>query len=1016
MTTPLMAEGPRLMKVFHFAECAFSTRTLTLSHRGEPLKLRPKTAELLFFLLEHRDIVLDKETLIREVWRGTAVTEDVVFQGIRELRAVLKPCFDASPIKTFPKRGYQWVVPATWVDDAEDPSRSAPTSADSVSSNSSISEPAVDSPDIPAEPAALPNQNAVARRIPRPLMAAVAVVAVLAVGALWFRGLERKPEPRTLAVLSFSNLDGRADADWLRVAIPEMLRAELSQPDHIRAVSGELAARGSREWMSEEQGAAPRQIRQVGRLTASDLVVGGSYLHQGDALRINADLYDPISGKALFTKSTTGDPDRFLDMIRELGAALAEDLGADPERGGPGDEPDSLPDTREAAEHYARGLDFLHRGMPRAAVATLEKAVSLAPRFPMAHARLAEALEVMGRDQAARDAANRAFLYLDDLNPEARQRVEGMLYTSLGDHDAAITTYQRLHERFPDDTELRHKLARALIRAGRPAEVAPFLTGTERDSATLMFADLLRAEAGWALSDFKAMKRFANHATVKAQLVDTRYYLGKGMLLRSIAARNLGELDEADTDAVGAEALFTELADEGGKALAILQRANVLLARRQYHEADPLYVAAAEMLDRIGYKRELGSAYNNRGNIAQKLRDLSAAKNHYQRALALYRETGQKKRQANVLTNLAALARVEGANETAHDRYDEAVYLYKLVNDMGGLANARANQGILWVRMGRFPQAREALEEAVTHAAASGKQDALGNYLSNLATICRMRNDLLASTSYLERAVETYADQGNSRALAKTLLRLGDLRNEMGALDGAQTAIDRALAIYRDEKIALGVALSHMRLAETALLRGDFTRCQTLVREVEASLAAEPEYKPGSIELQFLVTRLALAMGRDGLAPAQRAASLAAEQKKKAYVIQSLDALRAAYLRAERFGDAFAVQRRLVGLLRAEKDQFLELETELGRAELLYERGDHETALGLLTQNLLEANRAGRLPLAIELELVKGRIQAELGDRNEAEGAWRRALAKAEHAGLAGHAERARQALATLVD
>ncbi len=48
---------------------------------------------------------------------------------------------------------------------------------------------------------------------------------------------------RSIAVLGFRNLSGRADADWLSTALAEMLTTELTAGDGLRAIAGENVAR-----------------------------------------------------------------------------------------------------------------------------------------------------------------------------------------------------------------------------------------------------------------------------------------------------------------------------------------------------------------------------------------------------------------------------------------------------------------------------------------------------------------------------------------------------------------------------------------------------------------------------------------------------------------------------------------------------------------------------------------------------------------------------------------------------
>ncbi|MFK8029358.1 MAG: winged helix-turn-helix domain-containing protein [Gammaproteobacteria bacterium] len=96
------------MRHLAFEQFRFNSQTLELRANGQVVTLRPKTAELLRELINARDRVVAKRELIANIWHTEHVTDQSVFQAISELRAVLAPL---TAIRTFPNRGYQWVLP-----------------------------------------------------------------------------------------------------------------------------------------------------------------------------------------------------------------------------------------------------------------------------------------------------------------------------------------------------------------------------------------------------------------------------------------------------------------------------------------------------------------------------------------------------------------------------------------------------------------------------------------------------------------------------------------------------------------------------------------------------------------------------------------------------------------------------------------------------------------------------------------------------------------------------------------
>src|SRR5215468_9479174 len=104
------------MKQFH------SFRLDTVNHclwrAGERVPIAPKAFDLLRYLVEHAERLVTHPELREALWPATHVSPDVVKKYVLEVRKILgdrseEPIF----IRTFPRRGYQFVAP---VRDASD--------------------------------------------------------------------------------------------------------------------------------------------------------------------------------------------------------------------------------------------------------------------------------------------------------------------------------------------------------------------------------------------------------------------------------------------------------------------------------------------------------------------------------------------------------------------------------------------------------------------------------------------------------------------------------------------------------------------------------------------------------------------------------------------------------------------------------------------------------------------------------------------------------------------------------
>ena len=80
-----------------------------LRHAGAPVRVDRKVFDLLCYLIEHRDRVVEKQELLDKVWSGDTVVEAVIPTAIARLRKALGQARDTTgPIQTVHGRGYRF--------------------------------------------------------------------------------------------------------------------------------------------------------------------------------------------------------------------------------------------------------------------------------------------------------------------------------------------------------------------------------------------------------------------------------------------------------------------------------------------------------------------------------------------------------------------------------------------------------------------------------------------------------------------------------------------------------------------------------------------------------------------------------------------------------------------------------------------------------------------------------------------------------------------------------------------
>src|SRR5262245_22051179 len=107
--------------MYQFQGYTLDTNRCLLRSADRELELRPKSFELLRYLVENADRLITKEELIKTIWPHVVVTDDSLTQCVSEARQAIG---DAGQIiiKTVPRRGYRFTALVSRVADGTAPS------------------------------------------------------------------------------------------------------------------------------------------------------------------------------------------------------------------------------------------------------------------------------------------------------------------------------------------------------------------------------------------------------------------------------------------------------------------------------------------------------------------------------------------------------------------------------------------------------------------------------------------------------------------------------------------------------------------------------------------------------------------------------------------------------------------------------------------------------------------------------------------------------------------------------
>lgn len=273
-------------------------RGLLLDEAGHEVPLRAKSFALLRTLALGAGRTFSKDELLDAVWPGVHVTEDSLFQCVREVRrAVRDP--DGRLLRTIPRQGYLLDAAAEIVPTARAPQALVRTLPAAAAPGQGDAETEVAQAPASVAPAARP-VSGVRSRLRVSILVSLLVGAGLLSALISMRrtgetvvatAAPRTVEGPVLAVLPFENLSGDPSQDYFATGITQEIVAALSRFREL-TVLGPFAGRP-----------APGGALETGRQLRAPYVLTGGVRRGSEDIRVTALLIDTRDGRNLWAES-----------------------------------------------------------------------------------------------------------------------------------------------------------------------------------------------------------------------------------------------------------------------------------------------------------------------------------------------------------------------------------------------------------------------------------------------------------------------------------------------------------------------------------------------------------------------------------------------------------------------------------------------------------------------------------------------------------------------------------------
>ena len=451
--------------MYEFDKFRFDPENHLLSRGGNPVSVTPKVFEVLLVLVQNAGRLTTKEELMSKVWPNSFVEETNLTVNIAALRKALGEADGARQyIETVPKKGYRFVVPIKQV--VEDVESHEETARDDTVDDS-VFEPVEE-----AEHSETSTTKAEESRTKRKSWFRFVIVGLLLVvaGAASYvafhsRVVPQRPsaQPYRLAVLPFQNLREDAESEFLGFSLADAVITKLGYVS-------ELAIRPS--CAVQKYKTRPMDIRKVARDLNVDTLLTGTFLREGDDLRIACQLID-MKGENILWKGTFDVKyDRLLavqdrvaqQIIKGLELTLSPSEAARVRANGA--------ISPLAYEYYLRGIDLYSASDFPMAIKILEKSAELAPNYALIWAHLGRtytanaSFRLGGVEQyrKAQEAFERSLALQPD-QIDARIYMANML-TDTGRVEKAVPLLREAFKTNPNHAEIHWELGYAYRFAG----------------------------------------------------------------------------------------------------------------------------------------------------------------------------------------------------------------------------------------------------------------------------------------------------------------------------------------------------------------------------------------------------------------------------------------------------------------------------------------------------------------------------------------------------------------------
>jgi tetratricopeptide (TPR) repeat protein/predicted Ser/Thr protein kinase len=459
------------------------------------------------------------------------------------------------------------------------------------------------------------------------------------------------------------------------------------------------------------------------------------------------------------------------------------------------------PAPPDAERWYQRGAQAIREGAYYSGQLALQEAIRVFPQYPIAYARLAEALAEQDDGSGAQAQLVRLSSVLPDesrLQPDDRLRLQGTRALVLRDLDASVAAYKQLRDRNPKDATSWLDLGRAQESAGQLPD------------ASASFSKAVALDPQFAAARLRLGVVYAQQSRRKEALAA----FAEAERLHHAAANTEGE-----TEVLLRRGAFNDSIGEWKTARADLERALGLATT----------LKSASQLVRARLSLSSVTAADGRFADSEKL-----AQEAVQQAL----DAGLDTVAADGLVDLAASLLESGRRAEAAAKAQRAIDLAERRDARRTLARSRLQLAAIRLAERRPPEAVALAQQALAFLRPNKYRRLELTGLTVLSRAYTQLNDLERARENLTQVVDSASALGNEAQTCTALTGLASVAMALGQLPQALTNRELAEKIRRRLNDASGLPYDLTNRAEILILLGRHDEASGVLDELDAGIRA----------------------------------------------------------------------------------------------------------------------------------------------------------------------------------